>query len=284
VIAPTGGSGRAFPLASPSVVGNKSLGRSLSQYLQCIGIRKVAIADTCHGGREERVPGEQNVTTPVHAPYSAYRRHHPVACGLIDPVPPEYSFDGVNDRASIRVRGRRALIRLVLMLKNRAHFGQGTPLACAYRGRSAAKYAPLTGMSTARSSAPQVLYTGTSRPDVCVSITVPFFANVTFTVPQKIHREYDSWRDCSTMRKRHSDRHQILAIPCALDFLCLPFPGESQFGITAIPGMRTGIHLLCTRRESADQHIAQEGVLRFRSVVASSGRAPQAPMAAGPAS
>jgi hypothetical protein len=87
----------------------------------------------------------------------------------------------------------------------------------------------------------------------------------TRTIPEKVDRNNDGWRECREWdcgfrgrRKRRSKKHQILSIVSALNANIVTLPEEPKIGIAAVPRMRPRDNLFGPWSLPANQSIGKK--------------------------
>ncbi len=235
-------------------------------------------------GREKCVPVEQHIAAPVHAPYSAHWRNHPLLLRLEDRVPSQRRFNRIQNR-SIRARRFDPLFVSALLFRDRrAYLIQCAPLlrADSYWSRQVSgeirtqhwsiHYRQIRFRSFRSAGAINDVRLRHIRPRRSPCNRRLPRHNLEGPIPKISNADHNRWRQrvgLLVLERRHK-HHQsvaILARMCALDPPPVPLPLHRHIRVASIPGMRPRRHRLRTLIESPNQRITQPRIPILRSVV-----------------
>src|ERR1019366_9956371 len=93
------------------------------------GVAKIAAAHSGHGGGKEGLPIEEEIAAPADGPDTADGRSHSLFFRLVDSIPAEGGFDGIDDRGALAGSGDGLLVGCALKVDGGLDFSQGTELA-----------------------------------------------------------------------------------------------------------------------------------------------------------
>ena len=119
----------AFPSSRAGIVGHKAFGGFFAEGFESVGVGQVAVADAGHGGGKEGIPVKDDIAAPADGPDAADGRNHALLFGLVDGVPAERGFNGVDDGAALAGGGDGLLVGGALAVDGGLDFLEGAVLA-----------------------------------------------------------------------------------------------------------------------------------------------------------